>query len=174
MRTVVLGPPPPDVERMIERRRALGLDTHDELWDGDYHMGPAANAWHGYLDNEIAMTVGPLARQAGLFGTGPFNLGESNNFRVPDRGLHRTVPSGAWISTAAMVVEILSPDDETWEKFDHYRDHGVDELMIVDPEQGTITIFVLTPTGYVDAASSALLGVSAVDLISRVDWPSAR
>src|SRR5712692_10522064 len=63
----------------------------DEVWEGAYHLAPMAHAWHGYLDNVLAELLGPYARRAGLIGTGPFNLGEPDDFRVPDRGYHRTL-----------------------------------------------------------------------------------
>lgn len=70
------------------------------------------------------------ARAAGLRPTmSEFSLGESeHDFRVPDGGLHRPGASGVWQSTAAAVVEILSPDDESRQKLPFYADHGVDEL----------------------------------------------
>jgi hypothetical protein len=37
MKTVVLGPRPQALEALIQRRQALGLDIHDEVWDGAYH-----------------------------------------------------------------------------------------------------------------------------------------
>jgi hypothetical protein len=36
MTTVVLGDRPPELEALVKRRRKLGLDTHDEVWEGDY------------------------------------------------------------------------------------------------------------------------------------------
>ena len=84
MRTVVLGPRPPELDALIARRRSLGLDTHDEVWKGEYHMAPSAHSSHGWLDQQLAELLGPLARAAGLGGTGPFNLGEPDDFRVPD------------------------------------------------------------------------------------------
>jgi hypothetical protein len=35
---------------------------------------------------------------------------------VPDGGYHRGVPSVLYVPTAAIVVEVLSPGDETWLK----------------------------------------------------------
>jgi len=47
----------------------------------------------------------------------------------------------SWLdpSTAAAVVEILSPDDESWQKLPFYAEHHVDEVLFVDPAQRTIT-----------------------------------
>lgn len=75
MRTVLLGPMPAEMEALVERRRTLGLDGHDEVWEGEYHMAPAPHPWHGYLDDELAAVLRPSARAAGLVGTGPFNMG---------------------------------------------------------------------------------------------------
>ena len=50
-----------------------------------------------------------------------FNLGESeHDFRVPDGGLHRPGGDEMWHPSAALVVEIVSPDDETWQKLPFY------------------------------------------------------
>ena len=43
MKTVVLGDPPPVLASLIAERKRLGLDTHDEVWQGEYHMAPAAS-----------------------------------------------------------------------------------------------------------------------------------
>ncbi len=47
MRTVVLGERPPELEALIDKRRRLGLDGHDEVWDGVYVMAPHAHSDHG-------------------------------------------------------------------------------------------------------------------------------
>lgn len=171
MRTVVLGPRPAELETLIQRRHALGQDLYDEVWEGEYHVAPAAHPSHGYLDNQLAVVLWPLARNAGLVGTGPFNLGESDNFRVPDRGLHRSLPSTTWVPTAAVVVEIVSPDDETWDKLDFYAAHAVDELLIVDGRDCSVTWLVLEDNHYVRAKASVLLGITAEALKAQIDWP---
>jgi len=35
---------------------------------------------------------------------------------VPDGGLHRRPLRGVWQTTAALVVEIVAPGDESWQK----------------------------------------------------------
>lgn len=158
MRTIVLGPPPPELEALIARRRALGLDTHDEVWEGEYHMTPAASGAHAKLDQVLAECLGPLARAVGLEVTGPFNLGEPGDFRVPDRGVHRRSASTTWYPTAAIAVEIESPDDESWEKLGFYAAHGVDEVLIVSAQLRTVAWLWLEDGGYVSADHSRLLG----------------
>ena len=134
VKTVVLGPLPAELEALIARRRKLGLDRYDEIWAGDYHMAPAAHFWHGRVDSELARVLAPHARRVGLLGTTTFNLGSPDNFRVPDGGLHRSIANSAWLPTAAIVIEVVSPDDETWEKLEFYASHGVEELIIADPQ----------------------------------------
>jgi hypothetical protein len=48
------------LDALIARRRALGLDTHDEVWNGEYHMAPAAHSSHGWLDDQLAVPLYPL------------------------------------------------------------------------------------------------------------------
>jgi Uma2 family endonuclease len=104
-------------------------------------------------------------------GTGPFNLGKPDDFRVPDRGYHRGLPSGVWVPTAALVVEVVCPDDETWEKFDFYGQHGVDEICVADPMAGQLSWFSRDALVYRPSESSQLLDVTVGELTRRIDWP---
>ena len=99
-----------------------------------------------------------------------FNLGEPNNFRVPDLGLHRGSPSGVWLPTAAFVVEVRSRNDESLEKFGFYFEHGVDEVLIVDLTTRTVAWFLRSVGGFVKAPRSALLHLPAADIASHLGW----
>jgi hypothetical protein len=68
VKTVVLGPRPAEVDELIRRRRRLGVDTFDEVWEGSYHVAPPAPPAHGYIDNELAALLAPVARSVGLVG----------------------------------------------------------------------------------------------------------
>lgn len=171
MKTVVLGERPAEIESFLARRRALGQDLYDELWEGVYHVAPASHAWHGYLDNVLAELLGPYARRAGLVGTGPFNLGGPDDYRVPDRGYHNGLPSGVWLPSAAIVVEIVSPDDETWAKFDFYARHQVDEICTAEAAGSRLRWFNLVGNAYDETGTSPLLDISADDIAARIDWP---
>lgn len=171
MKTVVLGDPPTELEQLIARRQALGLDTYDEVWEGSYHLAPAARFRHAYLDDAMAAVLRPYAQAVGLIGSGPFNLGGLGNFRVPDRGFHRQMVDAVWLDTAAMVIEILSDDDETYEKFGFYASHGVDEVLVVEPDARVVRIFLLAAGAYTESDRSELLGVEANDLTAAIAWP---
>ena len=135
-----MGPgasPTLELEAIVAGVHALGQDRFDEVWEGNYHMAPAPHLWHAYLGGQLAVVLQSHVARARLHYTDPFNLGEPDNYRVPDAGLHRSLPNAAFVPTAAMVIEIVSPGDESWEKFDHFAAHGVDEVLIVDPVEAT-------------------------------------
>jgi Uma2 family endonuclease len=159
------------LDELIARRQALGQDVFDEVWDGEYHMAPGPSAEHGRVDYELTVLLRPRARAAGLVGTGPFNLGTRDDYRVPDGGLHRGKPKGIFLSTAAVVVEVVSPDDETYLKFDFYASHGVEELVVADPQLRTVRVWQLIDGVLTETGKSDLLGVSATDLTRDIDWP---
>ncbi len=171
MKTIVVGEPPVEIVAFLARRRALGQDRFDEVWEGDYHVVQVPHAWHGYVSTEVADVLRHPTQGAGLVGTTRFNLGVANDYRAPDGGYHRTLPSGLYVPTAAIVVEILAEADETWEKFDFYARHGVDEICIADPRTKVIRWFVLAGDAYDERTASPLLGVTTASLVAGIDWP---
>jgi hypothetical protein len=173
MPTLVLGSPPPELEALLERRRQAGADRLDEVWQGVHHMVPGPSIEHAHATQQLAEVLGPLARAAGLRPTmSEFNLGESeHDFRVPDGGLHRPGAAGVWHGTAAAVVEILSPDDETWQKLPFYAAHDVDEVVIVDPIERTVAWLGLRDGAYHPIQRSGLIELGPAELAEQIDWP---
>ncbi len=173
MPTLVLGTPPPELEALLERRRLAGVDRLDEVWQGVRHMVPGPSIEHADLSQQLAELLGPPARAAGLRPTmSEFNLGESeHDFRVPDGGLHRPGASGLWHATAALVVEILSPDDETWQKLPFFAAHHVDEVLIVGPAQRTVTWLGLRGGEYGPVGRSGLIELGPAELAEQLNWP---
>jgi Uma2 family endonuclease len=171
MTTVVLGERPTELQQLIEQRQRLGQDRHDEVWDGVYHMAPFARSTYGYVQAQLTALLYPLALAVGLVPIAGFNLGEPNDFRVPDYGYHRSRPSALYLPTAAVVVEVVSPDDESYAKFGFYAAHGVDELIYADPQARSVRIWQLRDGEYAEAGGSALLGVTAGRLTADLDWP---
>ena len=171
MTVVVVGDPPAELEMWLHRRRVLGQDRFDEVWDGVYHVVPAPRQDHGNLDHQLAALLLPAARRVGLHGTTAFNLGEARDYRVPDGGYHRRVTDDVYVGTCAIVVEIVSPRDETYQKFGFYAERGVDELIVVDSARRSVQLLMLRKGGYVDTDSSPLLGVLATELVADLIWP---
>lgn len=172
---LVLEPVPTEIEALIERRQALGQDRFDEVWEGVYHMTPGPSNTHAFVESEVAAAVRPHAMAAGFFPSGQFNLGEPDDYRVPDGGYHRQRLAGVRVPTAAIVVEVLSPGDETYDKFGFYAAHGVEEIFVADPATRSFEIWRRTGPDaltYSQTGTSDLLGVSATDIARSIDWPN--
>jgi Uma2 family endonuclease len=172
MRTLVLDPAPPQLQELIAQRQRTGTDRHDEVWEGVYHMIPVAGIAHSLVAAQLAQLLGEPARANGLVVGAEFNLGVKDDFRVPDLGVHRDPQLAVWVPTAAIAVEVLSPDDDTWKKLPFYAQHDVDELLIVDPAEHSVTWLALREGEYRPADRSAMLDLHADALTERIDWPS--
>lgn len=173
MATLVLDPYAYELDALKERRRVSELDRLDEVWEGVLHMVPAPNDARADLAQQLAILLDGPARAAGLFPTmHEFNLGHSiENYRVPDGGLHRARYWGTWEHTAPLVVEIVSPGDETWEKLPFYAAHAVDEVLILDPPEHAIHWLGLAGGEYRPLERSGAIDLGPVELAERIDWP---
>jgi Uma2 family endonuclease len=171
MPTLVLDPAPSEFQAMLEQRRARGQDRHDEMWKGVYVMMPAPGEAHWLVDEQLSELLRPLARRAGLLSCGEFNLGEKDDYVVPDRGLHRPEVRGDWRSTAALVVEIISPGDRTLEKLPFCTSHQVDEVLIVNPLDHTVRWLELSGGEYRPLEQSGLIELGPSELAGQIDWP---
>jgi Uma2 family endonuclease len=172
MPTLILDPPPHQLEELLEQRRRMGADRHDEVWKGVYHMVPGPGAPHSFVAHQVSVLLDAPARAAGLYVGLEFNVGLSkDDYRVPDLGVHRELRTEKWVPTAAIVVEILSPTDEAWQKLPFYAEHGVDELLFVDPVKRSVTWLALRDGSYDPVEHSALIELSASELAQRIDWP---
>jgi Uma2 family endonuclease len=174
MKTVVLGEMPPMLASLVAERKRLGLDRHDEIWNGEYHMAPAPTYEHARVGAKISR----LLQERGELQLGEpefevsleFNLGTIENFRIPDLGLHRGTPSGAWHQSVAMVVEVRSPDDESFEKFDFYFAHNVEEILVADLSKKTVSLFGRGPNGFTSIETSTLIPLSVHDVTQTLNW----
>lgn len=85
--------------------------------------------------------------------------------------LHRAIPRATWFSTAALVVEIVSEGDESWQKLPFYASHGVDEVLIVDPSERVVHWLGLADGEYRELQRSGLIDLTPGELAQRIDWP---
>jgi Uma2 family endonuclease len=173
MRTLLPDPAPAEFEALLERRRRWGGDTRDEVWEGVLHVNPAPHGRHARFQAQLIELLGPLARTRGLTPLGEFNLGEPEDYRVPDGGLHRPGPDKLYNPTAALVIEIVSPGDETWNKLPFHAAHLVDELLIVDPAKQTVEWLGRGGDRYEPIARSRLVDLGPDELADQLDWPDA-
>jgi Uma2 family endonuclease len=174
MPTLVMDPAPAELDALIERREALGLDHRDEVWEGVLHMIPPPNFAHEHLSSHLHRLLGPYADAADLYLVGTVGIGVKDNNRIPDLTLQR--PQDAepqWQHTAGLVVEIVSPKDKSRDKFDFYAAHDVDEVMIVDPEKRTVDWFALQGGEYRPIERSGLIDLGPSELADQIVWPPA-
>jgi len=172
MRTLLSDPPPPEIEQLLAERARLGLDRRDEIWDGVLHMAPAALRRHADLQAQVIAILHGPARASGLRAAGEFNLGHKGDYRIPDAALLEPGPDQLYVPSAALVAEILSPDDETPEKIPFYAAHHVDELLIVDPVEHAVHWLALVEHGeYRPVKRSGLIDLGAAQIAEQIDWP---
>ncbi len=164
MRAVMLEVP----ESLLAERRRLGHDRFDEMWEGVLHMVPAPNFSHQSLESKLCARWLPLAEAVGLdvvVETGLYDpaVPGHSSYRVPDLTVFDPVIGlGRGIEGAAhLVVEIRSPNDESFEKLPYYERLGVREVLILDPAIGSIRHWSNGPQGLVESLP-AIDGVVAL------------
>jgi Uma2 family endonuclease len=170
-------------EALAAERRRTGADRWDEVWEGLLHMVPPPSGWHRLFGGNLYLLLAPLAKARGFectYETGVFKPGAGEkDYRQPDLVV---APRGAYskpgiVGAPELVVEILSPNDESYEKLPFYESLGVKEVLLLNPETHAVELFVLRG-GKLHAAlpdaeaavRSAVLGVS----LARIDGPKLR
>jgi Uma2 family endonuclease len=175
VRAVMLEVP----EALLEERRARGADRWDEMWEGELHMVPPPSEQHQAVGTKLVRVLAPVAEAQGLearYETGLFRPGVDDDYKVPDQlyanpGLRS---ERGFEGAASLVVEILSPNDETYQKLDWYASVGVAEVLVIDPETRRVELFAnrdgrMAP---VEPVVIECLGVSAetVEGKLRLTW----
>ncbi len=167
---MILDPLPVEIDELLYRRKQLGLDRADEMWEGVLHVNPTPHGRHGRVLQQLAEIFGPLAQAAGLTPIADFNLGTKGNYRVPDGGILHPAPDQLYYPTAALVVEVISPYDETWAKLPFYAAHDVEEVLIVDPRKQEVQWLALRGDGYEPIERSGLIELGPAELAERIEW----
>lgn len=163
----------PEFEGFLELRRRRGLDVFDEVWDGTLHMNPGPSEAHADVQLQVALVLHPLTAARSLRAVGPTNLGQGDgDFRVPDLMVRPTTAvRGVFAQDAVMVVEIVSPSDESYRKFDFYRRHQVQEVLVVDPQRRTVELFGYRGEQVVELTRSHVLHVPVQEIAAQISWP---
>jgi Uma2 family endonuclease len=180
MRAVMIDPPP----EMLEERRRLGQDKRDEVWDGVVHMVPPASSPHQYFGSDLEFVLRRVCTPRGLRvgreqGVLAPETADFSNYRVPDINVAqpRFVSRRGVEGRAELVVEVLSPKDESRDKFDFYARCDVQEVWLVDPDTRAIEVYTLRGGKYFavtpDLAGIVHAPVLAIDM-TIVDGPKLR
>ena len=144
----------------LARRRQTGIDRYDEVWEGVLHMAPAPAYEHQRIVSAIDRFLGPLcertARGVLAPGINVFNEASgSQDYRIPDltfvaAGRRDIIaPDGIRGGGPDAVIEIRSPEDETYDKLPFFARLGVREVIVVERDTKEIEIYRLTGHEYV-------------------------
>jgi Uma2 family endonuclease len=142
------------VQEILEKRRAQGNRTHDEVWEGVTYIMPEP-------DNEHERIAAFFIRVFGdVFGVNPANSvqrganisdridGWKENYRSPDMAYysadtpaedHKTF----WYGGPNFLLEIISPDDMSRDKLPFYAAVGTREVLILDRDPWRLELFEL-------------------------------
>ncbi|HEX2340126.1 MAG TPA: Uma2 family endonuclease [Vicinamibacterales bacterium] len=141
-------------------RRSRGLDRWDEMWEGVLHMTPAPTVEHQRILDELiiflarhltATTRGTLRSGINVFREGS----QKADYRIPDLTFvaagreHLLHEDGVRAGGPDAVIEIRSPEDETFEKLPFYAALGVREVIVIDRDSKRPEIHRLAGSQYV-------------------------
>ena len=147
-------------EEELADRRAKDLDRWDEVWEGVLHMTPAPSLEHQRILGDLIEFLRPRLREThrGTLAAGINVFRESGavlDYRVPDltfvaagreQILHEDGVRGGGPDA---VIEIRSPEDETYEKLPFYSAIGVSDVIVFHRDTKTPEVFRLTGSQYV-------------------------
>lgn len=147
-------------EEALARRRQTGVDRYDEMWEGVLHMAPAPAYEHQRMVSAIDRFLGSLCDRhvRGTLAPGINVFGEASegqDYRIPDltfvaaarRGI--IAPDGIRGGGPDGVIEIRSPEDETYDKLPFFARLGVREVIVVDRDTKETEIYRLAGREYV-------------------------
>lgn len=155
------------VRRIIHRRRRLGLDRKDEVWNGRYIIMPDPDNVHQDLVGSLLTVLRIVISWAKLGNAYPgCNISDreekwTSNYRVPDvtvflndnpaknRNTH-------WFGGPDLAVEVVSDNDKSRKKLDFYASVGTRELLIVDRVPWQLELFRLTDGELVSVGKSSV------------------
>jgi Uma2 family endonuclease len=142
VRAVMLEVP----QALLDERHARGADRWDEMWEGELHMVPPPSEEHQAVGTALLVAFAPLAEARQLvarYETGLFRPDVDDDYKVPDQVYARPeLRSARGIEgSASLVVEILSPNDETYQKLDWYAAVGVGEVLVIEPLTRRVELF---------------------------------
>jgi Uma2 family endonuclease len=145
-------------------------------------MVPPPSLRHQTLDTDLVLVLAPLARRRGLQVVHDAGLFlRDDEYRVPDLMVFdpRFAAERGIDTRAEIAIEILSPNDESRQKFAFYAKCNVSEIWLIDPITCAFEIYVLRGGTYFAIADEA--GVARAPLLDlklsvttgpklRIEW----
>lgn len=131
----------------------MGGDHHDEVWEGTYMMTPLPNNEHQDFVFELGLVLHEVVGKPGLGVVRTVNVsdrehGWEHNYRCPDiavmlKGGRAKNCGTHWVGGPDFLVEIVSPDDNTFDKLPFYSRIGVRELLVIDRDPWELSLYRL-------------------------------
>lgn len=127
------------------------------MWEGVLHMTPAPSVEHQRILDELLEFLRPRLRESrrGALVSGINVFATDIDYRIPDltfisseRG-HVLHEDGVRGGGPDAVIEIRSPEDETYEKLPFYASVGIREVIVCHRDTKEPEIFHLTGSQYV-------------------------
>jgi Uma2 family endonuclease len=152
----------------VAARKRAGADQWDEVWDGVLHMPAMPIPHHQDLESDLedylryhwAKPGGGRVRHQNNLAKAGAGRGWSRDYRIPDLILlkrdrlhiiQRTHLEGA----PNVVVEIHSPDDESYGKLPWYLELGVPEVWIIHRDTKVVEIYLCRGDHHEQVAADA-------------------
>ena len=156
MKAVILNVPD---HELVERHRR-GADRFDEMWDGVLHMAPAPAYEQQRIVSAVLVFLAPLCERRGqgvlALGINVFNeMSPAPDYRIPDFTFVASGREGLLARDGVRgggpdaVIEVRSPDDETYDKLPFFARLGVREVIVIDRDTKQPEIFRLAGSQYV-------------------------
>jgi Uma2 family endonuclease len=153
--------------QLIARRRRLGHDRLDEVWDGTYIIySPPDNEHQGIRGSLTSLLVGVID-YPGLGKVRPGvnvsnrDRGWKRNYRCPDVVVFLNDSKAIdcdtfWFGGPDFAIEIVSAGDRSRAKLDFYAQVGTRELLLVDRKPWSLELYRLDGEKLVRAGKSTL------------------
>ncbi len=153
--------------RLLAERVATGADRYDEVWEGTTMMTPMPNDEHQQIVSRLISIFEEVIGWPGLGDIRPgVNISDrkddwKQNYRVPDVAVFLAETAaencgGFWYGGPDLVVEIISPGDETRNKLPFYESIRTREVLLIDRDPWQLELYRLRDDALRLAGMSAL------------------
>lgn len=174
------------LEALVEERRRTGIGRLDECWEGVWHLTDPTGK-HQRITFAICRILAEVVEDAGL-GTAWISInitdrerGWKKNHRCPDGAIILDGNRGRWIEDEKaflggpdLILEVLSHDDDTYEKLPFYAARGIREVLMVDPETYRTELFTLREGEYEKVPAPAESQITGLVFSARPQWLEVR
>ena len=177
-------------EEVIRERRRHGVDTFDEMWEGELHISPLPSWEHQGIDRALTrffmlhwedLGEGVSRSHVGVKAPGTPDIDLAGEqvprvYRGPDqvfllRGHEGRVQGGWVVGPPDALIEIRSPGDETYDKFPFYHALGVPEVIVIHRLTKAVEIYARGENVYerLPVEPDGSVGSSVLDTVFRTE-----